>query len=172
MPAFADVVTAANNYLDTLELFNHITSDTEFIELANRNKLLFKLLRFLLQKQDTELWQTAFSQDNKDELIEALVTMQLDTDPEQFSVCVKAVMSMDQPPLLIKLLDDVLSKPGSIYSNNSGLQNLLLLSTIKLGDKEQVLKYVKRFSAFDVPAIANIAVNAGMIEVCPCLIIV
>jgi ABC-type uncharacterized transport system permease subunit len=53
-------------------------------------------------------------------------------DPEDVSITVKAFMAADLPNELIELLEKLVLE-GSAFSDNRNLQNLLILTAIKVG---------------------------------------
>jgi clathrin heavy chain len=55
------------------------------------------------------------------------------TDPEDVSVTVKAFMAANMPSELIEILEKLVLE-GSAFNENKNLQNLLLLTAIKVLD--------------------------------------
>ena len=61
-------------------------------------------------------------------------------DPERVSVAVKSFIDADMPVELIELLEKIILEP-SVFSDNSNLQNLLMLTAAK-SDKSQLVDLV------------------------------
>jgi clathrin heavy chain len=76
-------------------------------------------------------------------------------NPDEVSTTVKAFMQADLPEELIELLERIVLQ-GSEFSNNSNLQNLLILTAMRV-DKERVMDYINRLDNFDGPDIAALA---------------
>lgn len=145
--------------------------DEDLLRVCNENGLYKDLARYLVEKQDLQLWAKALHQDpnqvssadeetpSRRSLIDQVVQTALpDTkNPDEVSTTVKAFMEAELPNELIELLERIVLQ-GSDFSNNRNLQNLLILTAIKAG-KERVMDYVNRLDNFDGPDIARIAVG-------------
>lgn len=149
--------------------------DNDLLRITTENGLYKDLARYLVERQDLELWANALSNENSasDEtetengeesparrsLIDQVVQSALPEakSPDEVSMTVKAFMNADLPNELIELLERIVLQ-GSDFSNNRNLQNLLILTAIKAG-KERVMDYVNRLDNFDGPDIARIAVG-------------
>jgi clathrin heavy chain len=83
-------------------------------------------------------------------------------DAEELSVTIKAFMTADLPTDLIRLLEKLIFG-NSIVSTKRNLQNLLLLTSIKI-DRPRVMDYINRLEYYDAPEIAKIAVDNGLYE--------
>jgi len=144
--------------------------DADLIRVTTENGLFKDQARYLVEKQDLELWATALtppadeaagdaSDVNRRSLIDQVVQTALPEtkDPDHVSTTVKAFMAADLPHELIELLERIVLQ-GSDFSENKNLQNLLILTAIK-ADKERVMEYINRLDNFDGPEIAKIAVS-------------
>lgn len=147
--------------------------DDDLLRITTENGLYKDLARYLVERQDLELWAKALDSGNhlndaedtatespaRRSLIDQVVQSALPEakNPDEVSMTVKAFMNADLPNELIELLERIVLQ-GSDFSNNRNLQNLLILTAIKAG-KERVMDYVNRLDNFDGPDIARIAVG-------------
>ena len=142
--------------------------DADLIRVTTENGLFKDQARYLVEKQDLELWTTVLNpvegeaesaEANRRQLIDQVVQTALPEtkNPDHVSTTVKAFMAADLPHELIELLERIVLQ-GSDFSENKNLQNLLILTAIK-ADKERVMEYVNRLDNFDGPEIAKIAVS-------------
>lgn len=143
--------------------------DKELIEVTNTNGLYKHQARYVVTRANPELYTFVLNPENKHrpQLIEAIVQTALPEvdDPEVVSVTVKAFMDADLPNELIGLLDKlVLESKKKEFTENRGLQNLLILTAIKV-DQSKVMNYVTRLDKYDANDIANVALQSGLPEV-------
>lgn len=135
--------------------------DDELIEVTNRNSLFKDQARYLVERQDLELWARVLTDENefKAQVVEQVVGTALpeSKNPDEVSVTVKAFMAADLPHELIGLLERLVLQ-GSDFANNKNLQNLLILTAIKAAPTK-VMDFVNRLDNFDGPQIAKIAVG-------------
>ena len=141
--------------------------DDDLIRVSQENGLFKDLARYLVERQDLELWgrvlqplaDDAEDSPSRRALIDQVVQTALpeSTNPDEVSTTVKAFMTADLPSELIELLERIVLQ-GSDFSNNRNLQNLLILTAIK-ADKDRVMDYINRLDNFDGPEIAKIAVG-------------
>jgi clathrin heavy chain len=151
--------------------------DQDLIRVTTANGLFKDQARYLVEKQDLELWASVLtppedeqpgdeSEQHRRSLIDQVVQTALPEtrDPDHVSTSVKAFMAADLPHELIELLERIVLQ-GSDFSDNKNLQNLLILTAIK-ADKERVMEYINRLDNFDGPEIAKIAISDqyGMYE--------
>merc|ERR1711957_335775 len=143
------------------------TCDDELIEIAEKNGLFRDLARYLVERQDLELWAKVLTKDDKDgeedphrrQLIDQIVEWALpeSTSADEVSCTVKAFMAADLPGELISLLERIVLQ-GSDFSDNKNLQNLLILTAIR-ADASRVEAYVDQLDKFDAKDIALICVS-------------
>merc|ERR1719506_2515942 len=142
------------------------TCDAELVDVTNRHGLFKQQARYLVERQDLDLWATVLVEDNEHRraLIDAVVGNALPEtkNPDVVSTTVKAFMTADLPNELIELLEKIVLQ-NSEFSDNRNLQNLLILTAIK-ADKTRVMDYINRLNNYDMPDIANIAVGAELYE--------
>jgi len=140
--------------------------DAELIDVTNRHGLFKQQARYLVERQDLELWATVLTEENEHrrQLVDAVVQVALPEtkNPDVVSTTVKAFMTADLPNELIELLEKIVLQ-NSEFSDNRNLQNLLILTAIK-ADKTRVMEYINRLTNFDMPDIANIAVGSELYE--------
>lgn len=140
--------------------------DYELIEVTNKNGLFKNQARYLVERQDQELWAYVLNDSNefKRSVIDQVVQTALpeSKNPEEVSSTVKAFMTADLPNELIELLEKIVIE-GHEFAGNRNLQNLLILTAIK-ADRTRVMDYVNRLDNYDAPDIANIAVGSGLFE--------
>ena len=140
--------------------------DAELVDVTNRHGLFKQQARYLVERQDLDLWATVLQEDNENrrQLIDAVVQNALPEtkNPDVVSTTVKAFMTADLPNELIELLEKIVLQ-NSEFSDNRNLQNLLILTAIK-ADKTKVMDYINRLDNYDMPDIANIAVGSELYE--------
>lgn len=140
--------------------------DYELIEVTNKNGLFKNQARYLVERQDQELWAYVLNDSNefKRSVIDQVVQTALpeSKNPEEVSSTVKAFMTADLPNELIELLEKIVIE-GTEFNGNRNLQNLLILTAIK-ADRTRVMDYVNRLNNYDAPDIANIAIGSSLFE--------
>ena len=108
-----------------------------------------------------ELWSYVLTEDtdHRRQVIEQVVGVALpDTkNADEVSVDVKAFMEADMPSQLIELLEKIVLH-NSDFSENSNLQNLLILTAIK-ADRTRVMDYINKLNNFDGDELAEIALD-------------
>ncbi|CAM9388478.1 unnamed protein product [Ascophyllum nodosum] len=139
--------------------------DEELLRVTSENGLFKNQARYLVEKQDMNLWAKVLTKPEGESqepasrraLIDQVVQTALPEtkNADEVSTTVKAFMNADMPQELIELLERIVLQ-GSDFSENKNLQNLLILTAIK-ADKERVMEYINRLDNFDGPEIAKIA---------------
>jgi len=141
--------------------------DAELVDVTNRHGLFKQQARYLVERQDLDLWATVLTEENEHrrQCIDAVVQTALPEtkNPDVVSTTVKAFMQAELPNELIDLLEKIVLQANSEFSDNRNLQNLLILQAIK-ADKSRVMDYINRLSNYDMPEIANIAVGSELYE--------
>ncbi|KAJ1426287.1 hypothetical protein B484DRAFT_397626 [Ochromonadaceae sp. CCMP2298] len=147
----------------------HGECDDDLVRVAQENGLFKDLARYLVEKQDLDLWQRVLKPEGIAEgepmppshryLLDQVVQTALPDakNPDEVSTTVKAFMQCDMPEELIELLERIVLQ-GSEFSNNKNLQNLLILTAIR-ANREKVMEYINRLDNFDGPDIAKIAAS-------------
>eukprot|EP00011_Vannellida_sp_DIVA3-517-6-12_P006730 CAMPEP_0114634276 /NCGR_PEP_ID=MMETSP0168-20121206/15897_1 /TAXON_ID=95228 ORGANISM="Vannella sp., Strain DIVA3 517/6/12" /NCGR_SAMPLE_ID=MMETSP0168 /ASSEMBLY_ACC=CAM_ASM_000044 /LENGTH=1681 /DNA_ID=CAMNT_0001845973 /DNA_START=191 /DNA_END=5236 /DNA_ORIENTATION=+ len=140
--------------------------DDELIACTNHNGLFRAQARYLVERQDQELWGKVLVEESphRRQLIDQIVQTALpdSKNPDEVSSTVKAFMTADLPTELIELLEKIVLE-NSLFSGNRNLQNLLILTAIKAAP-ERVMDYINRLDNYDATDIANIAVTASLHE--------
>jgi clathrin heavy chain len=135
--------------------------DAELIRVTNANGLFKDQARYLVERQDMELWATVLTEENehKKELVAEVVGTALPDakDPDKVSSTVKAFMNANLPHELIGLLERLVLQK-SIFSENANLQNLLLVTAIR-ASPDRVKDFIHRLDKFDAAEIAEIALQ-------------
>lgn len=141
--------------------------DDLLIRVTTENGLYKDLARYLVERQDLELWGKVLVKTEEGEtespgrraLIDQVVQTALPEtqNPDEVSTTVRAFMNAELPNELIELLERIVLQ-GSDFSDNRNLQNLLILTAIKAG-RDKVMDYINRLDNFDGPDIAKIAVQ-------------
>lgn len=141
--------------------------DDALIKVCQDNGLFKDLARYLVERQDIELWKKVLRPEgfvpgepeppSRRYLLDQVVQTALPEakNPDEVSTTVKAFMQCDMPEELIELLERIVLQ-GSEFSNNKNLQNLLILTAIRAA-KDKVMEYINRLDNFDGPEIAKIA---------------
>lgn len=138
--------------------------DDQLIAVSNKNGFFKDQARYLVERQDLELWQKVLTEENqfRRQLIDQVVATALPESriPEEVSTTVKAFMAANLPNELIELLERIIlhGPADGEFANNRNLQNLLILTAIK-ADKKRVMDYIKRLNNYDGPDIAKIAIS-------------
>ncbi|KAG8038473.1 hypothetical protein G9C98_006169 [Cotesia typhae] len=140
--------------------------DRELISVCNENSLFKSEARYLVRRRNPDLWAEVLLESNpyKRPLIDQVVQTALSEtqDPEDISVTVKAFMTADLPNELIEILEKIILD-SSIFSDHRNLQNLLILTAIKV-DRTRVMEYINRLDNYDAPDIAKIAISSKLYE--------
>lgn len=142
--------------------------DDELIKVSHDHGLYRDLAKYLVERQDLELWAKVLNkQEGKEheedpqrrQLIDQIVEWALpeSTNADEVSSTVKAFMAADLPSELINLLERIVLQ-GSDFSDNKNLQNLLILTAIR-ADATRVSGYVDQLDNFDAKDIALICVS-------------
>jgi len=146
--------------------------DDDLIRISFAHGLFRDLARYLVERQDLELWAKVLTKDESSEgdaatekesqrrqLIDQVVEWALpeSTSADEVSCTVKAFMAADLPGELITLLERIILQ-GSDFSDNKNLQNLLILTAIR-ADHSRVASYIDQLDNFDAKDIAIICVS-------------
>uniref|UniRef100_A0A7S1XLU7 Clathrin heavy chain n=1 Tax=Phaeomonas parva TaxID=124430 RepID=A0A7S1XLU7_9STRA len=139
--------------------------DDDLIRVCYDQGLFKALARYLVERQDLDLWERVLPQEDGEEspsrraLIDQVVQSALPEtqNPDEVSTTVKAFMNAEMPHELIELLERLVLQ-GSEFSDNRNLQNLLVLTAIR-ADKAKVMDLINRLDNLDGPAVAEIALQ-------------
>ena len=141
-------------------------NDLELINITNDNGMHKAQARYLLDRADPEIWAFVLNANNvhRRALIDQVISTAVpeSTEPEKVSVAVKAFLEADLPTELIELLEKIILEP-SPFSDNSSLQNLLMLTAAK-ADKGRLMDYIHRLTAYNGEEIATMCIQVGLFE--------
>jgi len=142
--------------------------DDEILAVTNKNSLFKHQARYLIGRQDPELWAKVLNEENefKRQVVDQVAQTALPEtkNPDEVSSTVRAFMVAEMPNELIELLQKiVLDSRNTEFSENKDLQNLLILTAIK-ADTTKVMDYIKRLDKYNGPDIASIAIQAELYE--------
>ena len=150
--------------------------DDEAIAVTNDNALYKAQAKFLVERQNLELWAKVLNDDNKHKraLVDQVVSTALPgcKNSEAVACTVKAFMTANLPNELIELLEKIVLRPDSEFAHNKNLQNLLILTAVQVAGagglpeehKGRVMEYINRLDKFDGADIASICVSEGLYE--------
>ncbi|EGG20648.1 clathrin heavy chain [Cavenderia fasciculata] len=140
--------------------------DYDLIEVTNKNALFKNQARYLVERQDQDLWAYVLAESNefKRSLIDQVVQTALPetTNAVEVSSTVQAFMNADLPNELIELLEKIVLE-GKEFRSATELQNLLILTAIR-ADKSRVNDYINKLENFDGSRMAPVAIDAGLFE--------
>ncbi len=143
--------------------------DDELIKVTQENGLYKDLARYLVERQDMDLWTRVLKPEGFSEgdveppsrryLLDQVVQTSLPEtkNPDEILVTVRAFLQNDLPGELIELLERLVLQ-GSDFSDDKNLQNLLIFTAIR-ANREKVMEYINRLDNFDGPTVAKMAVS-------------
>lgn len=141
-------------------------NDLELINITNENSMFKAQARYLLEREDLEIWSYVLSSNNlhRRSLVDQVISTAVpeSQDPEKVSIAVKAFIDADMPTELIELLEKIILEP-STFSDNANLQNLLMLTACK-SDRGRVAGYIQSLDAYSPEDIAQQCIEVGMYE--------
>lgn len=140
--------------------------DADLLRVTNENGLFKDQARYLVERQDMDLWAMALTDENeyKETLVDQVVGTALPecTNPEEVASTVKAFMANGLKTELIGLLERLVLQ-GSDFSNHESLQNLLIITAMD-NSPEKVMEYISRLNNYDAPKIAERCVEYNLYE--------
>ncbi|KAL1987693.1 hypothetical protein VTN96DRAFT_2934 [Rasamsonia emersonii] len=141
-------------------------NDLELINITNENAMYRAQARYLLERADPEVWAFVLSDNNihRRSVVDQVTATAVpeSTEPDKVSVAVKAFLDADLPAELIELLEKIILEP-SPFSDNSSLQNLLMLTAAK-ADKGRLMGYIHQLNEFNADEIAQMCISVGLYE--------
>lgn len=141
-------------------------NDLELINITNENSMFRAQARYLLEREDLEIWNYVLSSNNihRRPLVDQVISTAVpeSQDPEKVSIAVKAFIDADMPTELIELLEKIIIEPTT-FSDNANLQNLLMLTACK-SDRGRVAGYIQNLNAYSAEDIAQQCIEVGMYE--------
>ena len=141
-------------------------NDLELINVTNENAMFKAQARYLLDRADSEVWDYVLSANNmhRRSLVDQVTSTAVpeSQDPDKVSIAVKAFITGDMPAELIDLLEKIILEPSS-FSDNSSLQNLLMLTAAK-SDRGRMLGYIHQLENYTPEDISQQCIEVGMYE--------
>ncbi|KAF2013645.1 clathrin heavy chain [Aaosphaeria arxii CBS 175.79] len=141
-------------------------NDLELINITNENSMFKAQARYLLERADSEVWEYVLSPNNmyRRSLVDQVTSTAVpeSSDPDKVSVAVKAFITGDMPVELIDLLEKIILEPSG-FSDNSSLQNLLMLTAAK-SDRGRMMGYIHQLENYTPEDIAQQCIEVGMYE--------
>ncbi|KAK6591199.1 clathrin heavy chain [Cryptosporidium xiaoi] len=146
--------------------------DDEIIQVTYKNDLYRLLARYLVERQDLNLWNKVLSKTSssineqcKQSIIDQVISSILPefyNKPEEISCIIRAFINADVPNSLLELLDKIIFHVNnSEFSQNKNLQNLLLLTSIKI-DVRRLDDYISRLDNYDAKEVAKVAMEHNL----------
>merc|ERR1740123_1202789 len=136
--------------------------DKELVDVTNRNGLFRLQARYLVERQNPELWALVLDPENqyRRNVIDQVVSTALPDakDADEVSAAVRAFIGAEFHKELIELLEKIVLHKSADFGSNSNLQNLLILTAIK-ADPSRVMDYINRLDNYDGPQVAQIALG-------------
>lgn len=139
--------------------------DKELINVTNQHGFFKDQARYLVHRQDPELWATVLVEENqyRRQLIDQVVATALPETKvsEEVVSTVKAFMAAKNlQKELLELLERIVlhSPPDDPFRKLATLQNLLILTAMK-HDKKRVMDYLNRLDNYSGAEIARVAVS-------------
>ncbi|KAH7131916.1 hypothetical protein B0J11DRAFT_520333 [Dendryphion nanum] len=141
-------------------------NDLELINITNENAMFKAQARYLLERADSDIWDFVLSPNNmyRRSLVDQVTAVAVpeSQDPDKVSVAVKAFITGDMPGELIDLLEKIILEP-SVFSDNSSLQNLLMLTAAK-SDRGRLMGYIHQLEQYTPEDIAQQCIEVGLFE--------
>ena len=135
--------------------------DDELIEVTNKNYLYRMQAKYLVERQNEELWGKVLDPANthRAQVIDQIVAYALPAtqNADEVSCSVKAFMTADLLAELIDLLERIVLH-NSQFANNKNLQNLMILTAVKV-KQESVMDYINRLDHYEGEEVAKICAD-------------
>jgi len=135
--------------------------DKELVDVTNRNGLFRLQARYLVERQNPDLWAMVLTDENQHRrnVIDQVVSTALpeSSSPDEVSATVKAFLQAELTHELIELLEKIVLHKSD-FGKNKNLQNLLIMTAMR-ADKTRVMDYINRLDNYDGPEIAKIALG-------------
>lgn len=150
--------------------------DDEIIQVTYKNDLYRLLARYLVERQDLELWnkvlgnssnstESVVNEQCRQAIIDQVTSSILPEfydKPEEISCIIRAFINAEVPNSLLEVLEKIIFHVNNTeFSQNKNLQNLLLLTSIKI-DIRRLDDYVLRLDNYDAKEVAKVAIEHGL----------
>ena len=151
--------------------YRHGKCDDELLAVTNANALYKYEARYLVERQDADLWARVLDDagpyaEHKKAVVEQVVHGALpeSTDPEEVKATVKAFILAHMPSELIELLEKiVLDGRRPEFAENKDLQDLLIITATDAA-RDRVMDFVTRLDNYDAQNMASICITKELYE--------
>lgn len=150
------------------------TCDRELIDIANKASLMKQLAKYLISRRDPNLWNIVLSEENIQyrrplvDQVQAVLPESRVPDEIVATVTAFRVPHLNLEQELIGLVEKIIFEGANQeFKSYPQLQNLLVLTAIRAWKPDfqtRVMEYIKRLDKYDVDAVAEAAVGAGLFE--------
>lgn len=150
------------------------TCDDEIIAISNKASLMKQLAKYLIKRRDQALWSKVLSNDNAEhrralvDQVQAVLPESTVSDEIVITVSAFRVPHLNLEQELIGLVEKIIFQGANEeFKTYPQLQNLLLLTAIRAWKPDfqtRVMEYIKRLDKYDVDAVAEASVAAGLFE--------
>jgi clathrin heavy chain len=150
------------------------TCDDELIAISNKGALMKQLAKYLIARRDAQLWAKVLSEENVEHrrsLVDQVQSVLPESRvPDEIVATVSAFrtpgLNLEQE--LIGLVEKIIFQGANEeFKTYPQLQNLLVLTAIRAWKPDfqtRVMEYIKRLDKYDVDAVAENAIAAGLFE--------
>lgn len=150
--------------------------DDEIIQVTYKNDLYRLLARYLVERQDLELWNKVLGNPSgstepvvNEQCRQAIIDQvtcsilpEFYNKPEEISCVIRAFINAEVPNSLLEVLEKIIFHINNTeFSQNRNLQNLLLLTSIKI-DIRRLDDYLLRLDNYDAKEVAKVAIEHGL----------
>jgi clathrin heavy chain len=147
--------------------YAHGACDDDVLRVTSDHGLWREQARYVIERMNPELWARVLeeSNPNRKTLLTQVIGSALmeNRNPEQVSAAVKALMRAGLQNELLELLEKLVLQAGGTFANNTSLQNLLLLTSIRSAP-ERTGDYIRRLDAFDGATIGQLCLEHGLYD--------
>eukprot|EP00767_Chilomastix_cuspidata_P001586 gnl/Chilomastix_cuspidata/171.p1 GENE.gnl/Chilomastix_cuspidata/171~~gnl/Chilomastix_cuspidata/171.p1 ORF type:complete len:1855 (+),score=838.99 gnl/Chilomastix_cuspidata/171:43-5565(+) len=168
----------------TLSFMCYATDSTansyaDIIRVSNENALHKNLARFLVNKDDPEVWGIALGEETNPEegdrksLIDQVISTAIPEacargEENPVTTAIRAFKTAELNSRLIELLEKIVldhtaSEFSNVFAQNQSLQTLLVVTAINT-DSQRVNSYIKRLEHFDADFVASAAIKKELYE--------
>ena len=171
-----------NTYYDPIELgkycenrnttlafvaYKKAKKDDQVLALTIQNGMWKELARYLVNRQDPQLWNRVLSIDDqrkRTHLVEAVQQTALPESKvvEEVTATVTAFLNANMNTELTSILDQIVLHGE--FRNNKALEDLLIISAVK-SRPDKVMEYVNNLSNYSAENMAEVASKAKLYEV-------
>lgn len=150
------------------------TCDDELIAIANKASLMKPLAKYLISRRDAALWAKVLAEENIEfrrplvDQVQAVLPESRVADEIVITVNAFRVPHLNLEQELIGLVEKIIFQGANEeFKSYPQLQNLLVLTAIRAWKPDfqtRVMEYIKRLDKYDVDAVAEASIGAGLFE--------